>query len=203
MSRRIPAAAALLALLVTLCIVPAMAAAAAELPVRVTVSGDAPSVPETFTLTLRAASDGAPLPAGAADGVHTCTVVGGGSMTLRIPCGQAGKYRYTLCQEPGKLARGQYDDRTYHITVTAAADGRVTAAVYGDAAQEGDKYDAIEFANSYRYRHTPEEPPRPSPKTGDSGLTLLAALALSSGAGLVGLGSTAAVASLLRRKKEP
>ena len=45
MSRRIPAAAALLALLVTLCIVPAMAAAAAELPVRVTVSGDAPSVP--------------------------------------------------------------------------------------------------------------------------------------------------------------
>lgn len=203
MSRRIPAAAALLALLVTLCIVPAMAAAAAELPVRVTVSGDAPSVPETFALTLRAASDGAPLPAGAAGGVYTCTAAGGGSMTLRIPCGQAGKYRYTLCQEPGKLARGQYDDRTYHITVTAAADGRVTAAVYGDAAQEGDKYDAIEFANSYRYRHTPEEPPRPSPKTGDSGLTLLAALALSSGAGLVGLGSTAAVASLLRRKKEP
>lgn len=203
MSRRIPAAAALLALLVTLCIVPAMAAAAAELPVRVTVSGDAPSVPETFTLTLRAASDGAPLPAGAADGVYTCTAAGGGSMTLCIPCGQAGKYRYTLCQEPGKLARGQYDDRTYHITVTAAADGRVTAAVYGDAAQEGDKYDAIEFANSYRYRHTPEEPPRPSPKTGDSGLTLLASLALSSGAGLVGLGSTAAVASLLRRKKKP
>lgn len=203
MSRRIPAAAALLALLVTLCIVPAMAAAAAELPVRVTVSGDAPSAPETFTLTLRAASDGAPLPAGAADGVYTCTAAGGGSMTLCIPCGQAGKYRYTLCQEPGKLARGQYDDRTYHITVTAAADGRVTAAVYGDAAQEGDKYDAIEFANSYCYRHTPEEPPRPSPKTGDSGLTLLTALALSSGAGLVGLGSTAAVASLLRRKKEP
>ena len=203
MSRRIPAAAALLALLVTLCIVPAMAAAAAELPVCVTVSGNAPSVPETFTLTLRAASDGAPLPEGAADGAYTCTVDGGGTVTLRIPCGKAGKYRYTLCQEPGKLARGQYDDRTYHITVTAAADGRVTAAVYGDAAQEGDKYDAIEFANSYRYRHTPEEPPRPSPKTGDGGLTLLAALALSSGMGLVGLGSTAAVATLLRRKKEP
>ena len=64
MSRRIPAAAALLALLMALCVVPAMAAAAAELPVRVTVSGDAPSAPETFTLTLRAASDGAPLPEG-------------------------------------------------------------------------------------------------------------------------------------------
>ena len=203
MSRRIPAAAALLALLLALCITPAMAAAAAELPVRVTVSGDAPSVPAAFTLTLRAASDGAPMPAGAADGVYTCAVEGGGSVTLRIPCGQVGKYRYTLCQEPGKLARGQYDDRTYHITVTATSDGRVTAAVYGDAAQEGDKYDVIGFANSYRYPRTPEEPPRPSPKTGDSGLTLLAALALSSGAGLVGLGSTAAVASLLRRRKEP
>lgn len=61
MSRRIPAAAALLALLLALWAVPAMAmAAAAELPVRVTVSGGAPSVPETFTLTLRAASGGAP-----------------------------------------------------------------------------------------------------------------------------------------------
>ena len=63
MTRRIPAAAALLALLTALCVVTAMAAGAAvELPVRVTVSGDAPDVPEVFTLTLRAASDGAPLP---------------------------------------------------------------------------------------------------------------------------------------------
>ena len=141
MSRRIPAAAALLALLLALWAVPAMAmAAAAELPVRVTVSGGAPSVPETFTLTLRAASDGAPLPEGAAGGAYTLTVDGGGAVTLRIPCEKAGKYRYTLCQEPGKLARGQYDHRTYYITVTVTEDGRVTAAVYGDAAQEGDKY---------------------------------------------------------------
>ena len=88
--------------------------------------------------------------------------------------------------------------------MTATSDGRVTAAVYGDAAREGDKYDVIGFANSYRYPHTPEELPRPSPKTGDSGLTLLAALALSSGAGLVGLGSTAAVAggAVKRSKRE-
>ena len=94
MSRRIPAAAALLALLLALWAVPAMAAAAAaELPVRVTVSGGAPSVPETFTLTLRAASDGAPLPEGAAGGAYTLTVDGGGAVTLRIPCEKAGKYR--------------------------------------------------------------------------------------------------------------
>ena len=43
MMRRIPAAAALLVLLTALCVVTAMAAGAAvELPVRVTVSGDAP-----------------------------------------------------------------------------------------------------------------------------------------------------------------
>lgn len=69
MTRRIPAAAALLALLTALCVVTAMAAGAAvELPVRVTVSGDAPDVPEVFTLTLRAASDGAPLPEGSRNG---------------------------------------------------------------------------------------------------------------------------------------
>ena len=202
MSRRIPAAAALLALLLALWAVPAMAAAAAaELPVRVTVSGDAPSVPETFTLTLRAASDGAPLPEGAAGGAYTLTVDGGGAVTLRIPCEKAGKYRYTLCQEPGKLARGQYDHRTYYITVTVTEDGRVTAAVYGDAAQEGDKYDAIEFVNRYRYRPDPEDPVKPSPKTGDGGLGLLSALALSSGAGIAALGGTAAVAALLRRQE--
>ena len=72
MTRRIPAAAVLLALLTALCVTPAMAAAAAaELPVRITVSGDAPAVPETFTLTLRAASDNAPLPVGGRDGVYT------------------------------------------------------------------------------------------------------------------------------------
>ena len=64
MSRRIPAAAVLLALLTALCVTPAMAAAAAELPVRITVSGDAPAVPETFTLTLRAASEKEPLQEG-------------------------------------------------------------------------------------------------------------------------------------------
>jgi len=128
-------------------------------------------------------------------------VDGGGAVTLRIPCEKAGKYRYTLCQEPGKLARGQYDHRTYYITVTVTEDGRVTAAVYGDAAQEGDKYDAIEFVNRYRYRPDPEDPVKPSPKTGDGGLGLLAALALSSGAGIVALGGTAAVAALLRRQE--
>ena len=83
MTRRIPAAAALLALLTALCVVTAMAAGAAvELPVRVTVSGDAPDVPEVFTLTLRAASDGAPLPEGSRNGAYTCAVSGGGSAVL-------------------------------------------------------------------------------------------------------------------------
>ena len=184
MTRRIPAAAVLLALLTALCVTPAMAAAAAELPVRITVSGDAPAVPETFTLTLRAASDNAPLPTGGRDGVYSCTVSGGGTVTLSIPADREGKHLYTLRQEPGRLSRGAYDDRTYHIAVTVAADGRCTAAVYGDPALEGDKYDAIVFANRYRSRSAPEEPPRPSPKTGNGGVMLYAALALGSMAGI-------------------
>lgn len=193
MGRRIPAAAVLLALLTALCVTPAMAAAAAELPVRITVSGDAPAVPETFTLTLRAASDNAPLPAGGRDGLYTCTVSGGGTVTLSIPAGREGKHLYTLRQEPGQLSRGRYDDRTYHIAVTVAADGRCTAAVYGDPALEGDKYDAIVFANRYRSRPAPEEPLRPSPKTGDGAVALYAALAL---------GSMAGIAVLNGRKKQ-
>ena len=174
----------LLALLTALCVTPAMAAAAAELPVRITVSGAAPAVPETFTLTLRAASDNAPLPAGGRDGVYTCTISGGGTVTLSIPADREGKHLYTLRQEPGRLSRGAYDDRTYHIAVTVAADGRCTAAVYGDPALEGDKYDAIVFANRYRAHPAPEEPSRPSPKTGDGGVMLYAALALGSMAGI-------------------
>lgn len=94
MTRRIPAAAALLALLTALCVVTAMAAGAAvELPVRVTVSGDAPDVPEVFTLTLRAASDGAPLPEGSRNGAYTCAVSGGGSAVLTSPApGRGGTY---------------------------------------------------------------------------------------------------------------
>ena len=184
MTRRIPAAAVLLALLTALCVTPAMAAAAAELPVRITVSGDAPAVPETFTLTLRAASDNAPLPTGGRDGVYSCTVSGGGTVTLSIPADREGKHLYTLRQEPGRLSRGRYDDRTYHIAVTVAADGRCTATVYGDPALEGDKYDAIVFANRYRSRPAPEEPLHPSPKTGDGAVALYAALARGSMAGI-------------------
>ena len=130
MTRRIPAAAALLALLTALCVVTAMAAGAAvELPVRVTVSGDAPDVPEVFTLTLRAASDGAPLPEGSRNGAYTCAVSGGGSVTLAIPCTREGRHVYTLRQEAGQRHSGQYDDRVYYIAITVTPEGR-TAAVY-------------------------------------------------------------------------
>ena len=184
MSRRIPAAAVLLALLTALCVTSAMAAAAAELPVRVTVSGDAPSVPETFTLTLRAASDGAPMPEGSRGGLYTCTVAGGGSTVLSLPAAQVGRHLYTLHQEAGGYVRGEYDSRVYHIAVTVTADGVCTAAIYGDGAMAGDKYDAAVFRNVYRSRTKPEEPLRPSPKTADGGMAVYAALALASMAGI-------------------
>ena len=68
--------------------------------------------------------------------------------------------------------------------MTVAADGRCTATVYGAPALEGDKYDAIVFANRYRSRPAPEEPLHPSPKTGDGAVALYAALALGSMAGI-------------------
>ena len=174
MTRRIPAAAALLALLTALCVVTAMAAGAAvELPVRVTVSGDAPDVPEVFTLTLRAASDGAPLPEGSRNGVYTCAVSGGGSAVLTIPCTREGRHVYTLRQEAGQRHSGQYDDRVYYIAITVTPEGR-TAAVYGDADMQGGKYDVLEFRNRYRGGRSPGDAPRVSPKTWDGGMAVTA-----------------------------
>ena len=185
MSRRIPAAAALLALLTALCIATVLAAdSAVTLPVRVEVSGDAPSPAETFTLTLRAASDGAPMPEGSRGGLYTCTVAGGGSAVLSLPAAQVGRHLYTLHQEEGGYVRGEYDSRVYHIAVTVTADGVCTAAVYGDGAMAGDKYDAAVFRNVYRSRTKPEEPLRPSPKTADGGMAVYAALAPASMAGI-------------------
>lgn len=165
MTRRIPAAAALLALLTALCVVTAMAAGAAvELPVRVTVSGDAPDVPEVFTLTLRAASDG-------------------GSAVLTIPCTREGRHVYTLRQEAGQRHSGQYDDRVYYIAITVTPEGR-TAAVYGDADMQGGKYDVLEFRNRYHGGRSPGDAPTVSPKTWDGGMAVYAALALVSAAGM-------------------
>lgn len=185
MSRRIPAAAALLALLTALCVTTALAAnSAVALPVRVEVSGDVPSPAENFTLTLQAASDGAPMPEGSRGGVYTCTIAGGGSAVLSLPAAQVGRHLYTLRQEPGGFVRGAYDSRVYHIAVTVTYDGVCTAAVYGDETMAGDKYDTAVFRNVYRYRTKPEEPPRPSPKTADGGMAVYAALALASVAGI-------------------
>ena len=176
--RRIPV------LLTALCVVTAMAAdAAVELPVRVTVSGDAPDVPEVFTLTLRAASDGAPLPEGSRNGAYTCAVSGGGSAVLTIPCTREGRHVYTLRQEAGQRHSGQYDDRVYYIAITVTPEGR-TAAVYGDADMQGGKYDVLEFRNRYRGGHSPGDAPRVSPKTWDGGMAVYAALALVSAAGM-------------------
>ena len=97
---------------------------------------------------------------------------------------------YTPSRPPA--GRGALSDaaRSVRVNVSGTAGaspltvGRCTAAVYGDPALEGDKYDAIVFANRYRSRSAPEEPPRPSPKTGNGGVVLYAALALGSMAGI-------------------
>lgn len=151
------------------------AGAAVELPVRVTVSGDAPDVPEVFTLTLRAASDGAPLPEGSRNGAYTCAVSGGGSAVLTIPCTREGRHVYTLRQEAGQRHSGQYDDRVYYIAITVTPEGR-TAAVYGDAGMQGGKYDVLEFRNRYRGGAAPAMR-LPSPlRRGTAGWRVYAAL---------------------------
>ena len=59
-----------------------------------------------------------------------------------------------------------------------------TAAVYGDADMQGGKYDVLEFRNRYHGGRSPGDAPTVSPKTGDGGMAVYAALALVSAAGM-------------------
>ena len=110
-------------------------------------------------------------------------ISGGGSAVLTIPCTREGRHVYTLRQEAGQRHSGQYDDRVYYIAITVTPEGR-TAAVYGDAGMQGGKYDVLEFRNRYRGGRSPGDAPAVSPKTGDGGMAVYAALALVSAAGM-------------------
>ena len=188
--RKIAAALLTMALCLGLCLPAALAegttqqvASVENLTVNVRCTGSAGIPREELTVRLTP-RDGAPMPEGRRSGVYACTVTGGGSAVLSLPAAQVGRHLYTLHQEAGGYVRGEYDSRVYHIAVTVTADGACTAAVYGDGAMAGDKYDAAVFRNVYRSRTKPEEPLRPSPKTADGGMAVYAALALASMAGI-------------------
>lgn len=98
----------------------AFAAGTAEIiiPVDVSISGSAPTTPETYTIEIKADSDSFPLPTGAIDGAYSLSVTGAGKANFpAISYSKVGVYSYTISQKSGTNLKGHYDSTAYKLTV--------------------------------------------------------------------------------------
>ena len=193
--RWLPAAALALALL---CPLPVFAAqAGAEIPVTVRTDGAVCDTVYTVEITPL---DNAPAPA-----QTSVQVKGGGTayftgLTFDAP----GDYRYKLAQVKGRAADTTYDGRTYTVTVrvTNRPNGGLGAEIWATGGSS-EKTGLLLFQNRYDPPAAPTPTPAPAkttpvpahpapkpalPQTADPmPVTLLAALAVLSAGGLMGL----------------
>ena len=132
----------------------------AQVPVEIVLEGPLPETAETFTVELKAVTEGAPMPAGAAEGVYTATVTGAGSLTLEMSFTQPGVYSYKLRQQPGSNAYCEYDEAVYDLTVFATVNEKwelgITTVLEDGS---GEKTDKAVFTNVYK----PLEPAKYDP----------------------------------------
>ena len=113
-----------------------------------TISGGRPSKNETFTFTLTAVTDGAPMPADKT----TVTVDGAGDVSFgAITYTKDGTYEYTIKEEKGTAAGYTYDSSEWKLTVTVTeADGKLTAAGTYSKDGAGASLDKATFTNEYK-----------------------------------------------------
>ncbi|MCI6384951.1 MAG: LPXTG cell wall anchor domain-containing protein [Subdoligranulum variabile] len=169
----------------------------ATLPVEVRTAGAATA--ERFTITLTP-EDGAPAPA-----ADTVQIQGSGTASFtRLVYTAPGDYRYTVCQRAGTTAQMTYDATVYTVTVrvTNQPGGGLGAEIWATGATS-EKTGLLLFQNRYDPPAAPTPTPAPAkttpvpahpapkhalPQTGDPmPVTLLAALAVLSAGGLMGL----------------
>ena len=132
----------------------------AEIPVTIVLEGPAPDPAEVFTVQLTAVTEGAPMPAGASDGVYEKTITGAGSLTLEMEYGRTGVYSYTLRQLHPDHSFCDYDDSEYSLVVYVTVDDKwnpelTTVLADGD----GEKVDEAVFTDVYK----PLEPAKLDP----------------------------------------
>ena len=153
----------LLLALVFVLSVPAYAeweAQTAQVPVEIEVKGPAPDPAETFTVELTAVTEGAPMPAGASEGVYQTDITGAGSVTLEMSYDHPGVYSYTLHQIKGPFDYCIYDENEYSVTVFATVDEAFNLSlttIVDDGS--GEKTDDAKFINEYK----PLEPAKYDP----------------------------------------
>ena len=125
-----------------------------NIPVNNSVTGDIPSVDETYSFSLKA-DDGAPMPAGSENGMKTVRITGGGSALFgQIRYTELGEYHYTIRETPGNNQRYTYDSTVYSAAVQVTwkdkVGGEMEAVMYLTKGDGADKQGKVLFANQYK-----------------------------------------------------
>ena len=131
-----------------------------EIPVYVHLSGRSAAANETFTVTLEAVDEGAPMPAAGEETIQVPAVATDNntrSGVFKIHYDVPGVYHYKITQTAGNAAYTSYDKTVYYVTVSVfyhtdehgveSLACKVTARKNDPNAK--DKVDYIEFFNSY------------------------------------------------------
>lgn len=171
--KRNPAVVLLMVLCLTILPVTAFAAepVEAEIPVKIGLSGEAPSSEETYRVVLQAV-DEAPMPS-----EDTLEITGEGEASFApISYSTPGIYCYKISQQAGDHERGTYDTTVYYVkvTVTNAENGGLETVIAAHTdAQMLDEKQEIVFENHYDPIEVPEVPEQKTVKkaivkTGDT-----------------------------------
>ena len=123
-----------------------------KVPVNIDLTGAVPYKSEDFKIVLEAEDASSPMPAGSVDGKYESVITGKGTAYLEITYPKVGIHNYTVHQEPGTHAKGEYDDTVYQMTVyvTNVETGGIGATTILYIDDINTKFDSVDFVNNYK-----------------------------------------------------
>lgn len=122
-----------------------------KVPVNIDLTGAVPYKSEDFKVVLEAEDVTSPMPAGSVDGKYETVITGEGTAYLEITYPKVGIHNYTVRQEPGTNAKGEYDPTVYHMTVyvTNVETGGIEATTILYIDDINTKFESADFVNNY------------------------------------------------------
>jgi len=122
-----------------------------KVPVNIELTGSKPYKSEDFKIVLKAEDATSPMPAGSVDGKYEAVITGEGTAYLEITYPKVGIHNYTVHQEPGTNAKGEYDSTVYHMTVyvTNVETGGIGATTILYIDDINTKFESVDFVNNY------------------------------------------------------
>lgn len=131
----------------------AYASVTAEIPVQLSLTGEADDPEETYSIVLTANSSSDPMPSGSVDGVSVMEMHGAGEAGFSITYGHPGIYRYQVTQRPGTDKNCQYGDDVYDVTVYVTNGltdaSRLDVSVKAERLGGAEGKSVIDFTNVY------------------------------------------------------